>query len=93
MNVYHFIQRNKSDGLINNVFKRRLDKTREEILGMIEKNDSPEIRFTHELIEDEKMIELADYAISMQSNSDLDDVLNQLSDIENMIHNYIDSKK
>lgn len=94
MNTYYFIQRNKSDGQIVHLIKRKLDKNRGEVIDLIKKqNDSSDYNIKTELVEDEKMIELFYYAKKMETNSDLDDVLDSLRDIESMIERFIDNKK
>lgn len=94
MNVYYFIQKNKNDGKIVHLIKRKLDKTRDEVVDLIKKqNDSSDYNIKTELVEDEKMIELFYYAKKMETDSDLDDVLDHLRDIEYMIERFIDNKK
>lgn len=94
MNIYYFIQRNKNDGQISCLIKRRLDKSRDEVIDLINKqNESSDYNIKTELIEDEKMIELFNYAKDMETNNDLDDVLDQLRDIESTIERFIENKK
>lgn len=94
MSDYYFIQRNKSDGQIIHLIKRRLDKSKSEVVELIEKqNNSSDYNIKTELIEDEKMIELFCYAKQMESNSELEDILDSLRDIESTIERYMRDKK
>lgn len=90
MNTYYLIFRSKTDNSISSLAKRKLDKTKEEILIAIEKqNSDPNFLQSVELVDDQKSIELMNYALKLESNSDLDDVLNMLNDIESTINKYI----
>lgn len=90
MSEYYFIQRNKNDGQIIHLIKRRLYKSKSEVVELIEKqNNSSDYNIKTELIEDEKMIELFYYAKKMESNAELEDILDSLRDIESTIERYI----
>lgn len=94
MNSYYFIQRNRSDGKIVHLIKRKLEKSRGEVIELIKKqNESSDYNINTELIEDEKMIELFYYAKQMESNAEIEDILDSLRDIESTIERYIESKK
>lgn len=94
MNVYYLIFRSKADNSISSLSLRKLNKNRDEVLEAIGKqNSDPYFSQSVELVEDQKCIELMKYAQKLESNSDLDDVLDMLNDIESTINNYIREAK
>ena len=94
MNTYYFIQRYKTDNAISGVLKRKLEKTKDEVLAAILiQNSYSNFSQNIELIEDESKIDLIEYALKQESNAELEDILDALNDIEFSIINFINGKK